>query len=99
MNGLPLISTTNKTFYILMKYFNASLTMYTIPIIKKTIKTIARPPQKGIVTHHQDQSITLHNFNTTKQTPNNPVTPIPESLTLLIILYLVVKNLFLYSFA
>ena len=38
----------------------------------------AATPQKGAVTHHQDQSITLHSFNTTKATPNSDKTLIPE---------------------
>lgn len=40
--------------------------------------TMAKPPQKGAVTHHQDQLITLQSLSTTNATPNNPITPIPE---------------------
>ena len=34
------------------------------------------PPQSGAVTHHQDQSITLVNFNIRKITNNVPNIPI-----------------------
>ena len=32
------------------------------------------PIQNGSVTHHHDQSITLHSLSPTKSTPNNPIT-------------------------
>ncbi len=56
-------------------YFESILT---IRIIKSIPKTKTKPPQKGIVTYHQDQSITLHNFSITNATPNKPSIPIPE---------------------
>ena len=51
--------------------------------------TNANPPQKGSVTHHQDQFMKPVNFSTTNATPRSPKTPIPElldELDLLIVL-------------
>ena len=41
-------------------------------------KNNANPPQKGIVTHHHDQSIYPINFNVTNDTPSSPVVMFKE---------------------
>ncbi len=46
--------------------------------ISATIINSAMPPQKGRVTHHQDQLITPTNLRTTNETPKSPITPIPD---------------------
>ena len=46
----------------------------TIKAITKIIKIGA---QNGAVTHHHDQSITLHSFNVMKISPSKPKIPIP----------------------
>lgn len=48
-----------------------------IIIIKSNI---ANPPHKGAVTHHQDQSITLVNFNVMNIKNIRPKKPIPPEL-------------------
>ena len=45
--------------------------------------TMARPPHRGAVTHHHDQSMTLHNFSTMNAIPSSPKNPIPLLLLLL----------------
>ena len=40
--------------------------------------TIAIPPQKGKVTHHQDHVMCPVNFKITKATPSNPIAETPE---------------------
>lgn len=59
-------------------------TTVSIPKIK------AKPPQKGSVTHHQDQLIKPVNLRTTKATPKRPTTPIPELEELLELLIFVI---------
>ena len=39
-----------------------------------------RPPQRGAVIHHHDQSMTWVSFNTKNTMNNRPVKPIPELL-------------------
>lgn len=56
---------------------------------------MTNPPQNGAVTHHHDQSITLHSFNTMNATPNNPRTPIPLDELLLLFSFLM---LFMFLF-
>lgn len=41
--------------------------------------------QKGDVTHHQDQSITWHNFSMMNATPNRPIIGVLIELSLFII--------------
>lgn len=43
-----------------------------IHAMRKKTNNIANPPQNGNVTHHHDQSMTLHNFNTTSTKPSMP---------------------------
>lgn len=43
----------------------------------KTPKTIATGSHSGDNTHHQDQSITLHNFNVINTMASKPQNPIP----------------------
>lgn len=54
----------------------------------KKIKTIAKGPQNGAVTNHQDQSITPQSLSTMNAVPNNPnndiPTPPPAELLLII---------------
>ncbi len=52
-----------------------------------TTMAIANPPQSGAVTHHQDQSITLHSLrirNTRNVAPNSPMPPLVELLSLMV---------------
>lgn len=59
--------------YCIVYYFNSFTTTYNNNINR----TIARPIQKGLNTHHQDQSITLHNFKIIKVNPSKAGNPIP----------------------
>ena len=56
----------------------------------KNMIAIPKPIHSGLNTHHQLQSITLVNFNTTKATVNKPLNPIPldDEDELLLILFL-----------
>lgn len=50
--------------------------IYSMPIININ----AIPIQKGLKTHHHDQSITLHSFRMIKVKPNKAGKPIPVLL-------------------
>jgi hypothetical protein len=45
----------------------------------------AKPPQRGAVTHHHDQLITLVNFNTRNVINKRPVKPTPPLVTILFV--------------
>lgn len=61
------------------------------------IKINGIPIQNGRVTHHHDQSITLHSLSPTKRTPRSPITLIDEldELSSAIVLNLVIRTYFL----
>ena len=48
--------------------------------IRQTMRTKAKPPHNGAVTHHHDQVITLQSFNTRKTIKSKPKPQIPELL-------------------
>jgi hypothetical protein len=67
----------------LIPYFLSQTIDYLNNLTNNTIKAAAitkkaNPAQKGSVTNHQDQVITLHNLRVTNTTPRSPNIPILE---------------------
>lgn len=55
--------------------------------ISKTNNIKAMPPHRGIVTHHQDQSIMWVSLRIMNASPSNPENPMPEDDSLLMFFY------------
>ena len=72
-----------------MKFYDIifSFIQLIINAAKKINTAIAINPQNGEVTHHQDQSITLHNFKVINTTPSSDKTDMPELELFAIVFY------------